>query len=64
MWIVERPDEGKFVVLSRRLLVKRTLAWLGWHRRVSKDYQALPESSETFILIATIYLMLHRLAPG
>ena len=62
--IVKRPDESKFVVLPRRWVVERTFAWLGRHRRLSKDYEALPESSETFILIATIYLMLHRLAPG
>jgi putative transposase len=62
--IVKRPDESRFVVLPRRWVVERTFAWLGRHRRLSKDYEALPESSETFILIATIYLMLHRLAPG
>jgi len=62
--IVKRPDESKFVVLPRRWVVERTFAWLGRHRRLSKDYEALPESSEAFILIATIYLMLHRLAPG
>ena len=62
--IVKRPDESKFVVLPRRWVVERTFAWLGRHRRLSKDYEALPESSETFIPIATIYLMLHRLAPG
>ena len=62
--IVKRPDESRFVVLPRRWVVERTFAWLGRHRRLSKDYEALPESSEAFILIATIYLMLHRLAPG
>ena len=62
--IVKRPDESRFVVLPRRWVVERTFAWLGRHRRLSKDYEALTESSETFILIATIYLMLHRLAPG
>jgi len=62
--IVKRPDESKFVVLPRRWVVERTFAWLGRHRRLSKDYEALPESSEAVILIATIYLMLHRLAPG
>ena len=62
--IVKRPDESKFVLLPRRWVVERTFAGLGRHRRLSKDYEALTESSETFILIATIYLMLHRLAPG
>ena len=62
--IVKRPHESRFVLLPRRWVVERTFAWLGRHRRLSKDYEALPESSETFILIATIYLMLHRLAPG
>jgi putative transposase len=59
--IVKRPDESKFVVLPRRWVVERTLAWLGRHRRLSKDYEALPETSEAFIHIAMTRLMLRRL---
>ena len=62
--IVKRPDESKFVVLPRRWVVERTLAWLGRHRRLSKDYEALPETSEAFIHLAMTRLMLRRLAHG
>ena len=44
-------------------MVERTFAWLVSHRRLSKDYEALPATSEALIYIAMIYLMLHRLAP-
>ena len=62
--IVKRPDASQFVVLPRRWVVERTLAWLGRHRRLSKDYEALPETSEAFIQIAMTRLMLRRLAQG
>jgi putative transposase len=51
-----------FVVLPRRWVVERTLGWLGRWRRLSKDYEALPEVSEAMIKLAMIRLMLHRLA--
>ena len=61
---VLRPKGQKgFVVLARRWVVERTFAWLGYHRRLSKDYERLPESSEAFIYIAMTRLMLRRLAP-
>lgn len=62
--IVRRPqDSHHFEVLPRRWVVERTLAWLGRCRRLSKDYEALPQSSETWIQIAMIHLMLRRLCP-
>ncbi len=62
--IVERPEGVKgFRVLPRRWVVERTFAWLGRSRRLSKDYEALPETSEAWIQIAMIHLMLKRLAP-
>ena len=62
--IVERREAHKFVVLPKRWIVERTLAWLGKYRRLSKDYEALPSSSECMIFIAMINLMVHRLSPG
>ena len=62
--IVKRPDgqEG-FSVLARRWVIERTIAWLGRYRRLSKDYEQLPQSSENMIYLAMINLMLHRLEP-
>jgi putative transposase len=62
--IVRRDEEKKgFYVLPRRWIVERTLAWLSRYRRLSKDYETLPRTSENIIYIAMINLMLHRLAP-
>jgi putative transposase len=65
-WIVEivlRPLEKKgFVHLPKRWVVERTFGWLNWCRRLSKDYERLPETSETFIYIAMIRIMVRRLA--
>lgn len=62
--IVKRSDIGKFVVLPKRWIVERTFAWLGKYRRLSKDYETNPQSSETMIRLAMVNLMLHRLQPG
>lgn len=63
--IVKRSDDViGFAVLPKRWIVERTFGWLGRYRRMSKDYEMLPASSEAMILIVMINLMLHRLAPG
>ena len=60
--IVRRPkDSHSFEVLPRRWVVERTLGWLGRNRRLSKDYEELTESSEAWVHIAMIHLMLKRL---
>lgn len=60
--LVKRPEGQKgFVVQAQRWVVERTFAWLGRYRRLSKDYEVLPESSEAFIYLAMIHLMLQRL---
>ena len=51
-----------FVVQPRRWVVERSLGWFGRWRRLSKDYEALPEVAETMVTLAAIRLMLHRLA--
>ena len=62
--IVKRADGvAGFVVLPKRWIVERTFGWLNRYRRLSKDYETLPENSETLIRLAMINLMAHRLAP-
>ena len=61
--LVKRPEGQKgFVVQAQRWVVERTFAWLGRYRRLSKDYEVLPENSEAFVYLAMIHLMLRRLA--
>ncbi len=47
---------------QRRWLVERTFGWFNWCRRLSKDYEILPETTEAFIYVAMIRLMLKQLA--
>jgi putative transposase len=51
-----------FQVLPKRWIVERTFAWLNRQRRLSKDYERLPATSEALIYVAMIRLMLKRLA--
>jgi putative transposase len=61
--IVKRPKGTKgFQVLPWRWIVERTFGWLGRYRRLSKDYEYLPHTSETMIRIPMIHLMVRRLA--
>jgi putative transposase len=63
--IVKRTDNLRgFVVLPRRWVVERTFGWMVQYRRLSKDYEFHPETSETMIHVAMIHLMLRRLAVG
>ena len=65
-WILEtvlRSDQQKgFKILPRRWVVERTFGWFNWCRRLNKDYEVLPATSETMIRVAMIRLMLRRLA--
>ena len=55
-------DKG-FHVIPKRWIVERTFAWVGSFRRLSKDYEVLPQTSETLIYMAMTRLMLKRLHP-
>ena len=62
IWVVLRPETAKgFVLLKKRWVVERTFGWWNRYRRLSKDYEVLPESSESFIYLAMIRIMLRRL---
>jgi putative transposase len=60
--IVRRITGTGFIVLPRRWVVERTFGWFGRWRRLSKDYEELPEVSEAMVTVAMIRLMLQRLA--
>jgi putative transposase len=60
-WRKLMPPEG-FLVLPRRWVVERTLSWIDQQRRMSKDYERLPETGEAFIYVAMSRLMARRLA--
>ena len=56
------PGKGPRPFLPKRWIVERTFSWLSQNRRMSKDYERLPESSEAFIYVAMSRLMARRLA--
>jgi putative transposase len=59
---VKRPEGQKgFEVLPRRWVVERTFSWFNHYRRLSKDYEFLPTTSEMMIYVAMTRLMLRRL---
>jgi putative transposase len=64
MQIKSKPEGTKgFVPLAMRWVVERTFAWLGRYRRLSKDYEHLPQSSAAVVKIAGIHHYLRRLRP-
>jgi transposase len=61
---VRRCELHHFEVLPHRWVVERTTTWLSRYRRLSKDCEALPATSEAFIRIAGINLLVHRVQRG
>ena len=62
--VVEKPANQKgFVVQKLRWIVERAMAWLGRYRRLVRDYERWPESSESWIHLASIGRLLQRLFP-
>ena len=51
-----------FEVQPHRWIVERTLGWINRERRLSKDYEQLPETSEAWVYVTMIRLMVRRLA--
>lgn len=65
-WVVQvvlRPEQTKgFVLLKKRWVVERTFGGLMGSRRLVRDYELLPQTSETLIYLAMIRLIVRRLA--
>jgi transposase len=60
--IVKRSDDATgFVVLPRRWVVERTLAWISRHRRCVRDYERLPRHHEVMVRWTMIRIMSRRL---
>jgi putative transposase len=60
--IVKRSDQAKgFVVLPKRWIVERTIAWLNRCRRLAKDWENLNLSALMFLRLASIRLMLRKI---
>jgi transposase len=60
--IVKRSDQAKaFVVLPKRWIGERTLAWLGRCRRLAKDWECLNRKALAFLHLASIRLMPRKL---
>ena len=61
--IIKRSDAAKgFVVLPRRWVVERTLAWLSRNRRLAKDFERTIASATAWLFIASIQLFARRIA--
>lgn len=60
--IVTRSDQQKgFVVLPKRWIVERTLAWLNRCRRLAQDFENRIRTATAFVQLASIRLMLRKL---
>jgi putative transposase len=62
-WVIEvvkRNDAGKFKVLPKRWIVERTFAWISFQRRMSKDYERQAESSQAFVQLSMVRIMLNK----
>lgn len=53
-----------FRPLPRRWVVERSFAWITRWRRLARDHEGLPQSSEAFITLSASYRMLTKLAPA
>lgn len=60
--VTKEPGQQGFAVHKRRWVVERTIAWVSRHRRLSKDYEYHTECSEAFLYLASIHLLIKRLA--
>lgn len=58
--IIKRSEYSEFKVLPKRWIVERTLAWISYSRRSSRDYERLTETSEAIAQLAMIRIFINR----
>jgi len=59
--VIKRPQLHTFKVLPIRWIVERTCGWFNWQRRLSKDYEHNPKTSEAMLHFISCSIMLRRL---
>ena len=59
--VVKRSDAAKFVVLPKRWIVERTIAWLNRCRRLAKDWERMNRNALALLQWASVRLMVRRL---
>lgn len=59
---ITKRSEQRFVVIPRRWVVERSIAWINRYRRLSKDYEYRTTTSESMIYMTGIRLMLRRMS--
>jgi transposase len=59
--VVTRSDEAGFKVIPQRWVVERSIAWFSWFRRLSRDYEANMVTSEAWVLLASIVMMIKKI---
>ena len=60
----QKSSKGSFKVLPRRWVVERSFAWITRWRRLCRDHEGVPASSEAFIKLSANRRMLSHLAPA
>jgi putative transposase len=60
--IIKRSDT-KFKILPKRWIVERTFSWMNRYRRLSKDYESLLQTTESWCYISMMRLMIKRISP-
>jgi len=60
--VVKRPTLTRFEILPKRWIVERTFAWISRCRRLAKDLARYARTTDAFVRLAMIRLMLRRLA--
>jgi putative transposase len=59
--IIKRNEQATFKVLPKRWIVERTLAWIAYSRRSSRDYEKQTQTSQTMVQLVMIRVCINRI---